>query len=72
MNLALPSITTGSGVIVVGNSSTGISENLSATGVLARVLSPASLVVAGGGSGGGAKGTSVSDAGISCKALLTA
>ena len=26
----------------------------------------------GGGSGGGAKGTSASDAGISCKALLTA
>jgi prepilin-type N-terminal cleavage/methylation domain-containing protein len=68
INLGNPSIATGTEILVVGNTSDGTNENLSGTGVLARVLSPASLAV----SGGGGKGTSASDAGISCKALKAA
>jgi prepilin-type N-terminal cleavage/methylation domain-containing protein len=68
INLGDPSIATGTEILVVGNTSDGTNENLSGTGVLARVLSPASLAV----SGGGGKGTSASDAGISCKALKAA
>lgn len=70
VNLGLPSIASGTGILVVGNTGSGVSENLSGTGVLARVLSPASLVVASSGGGSG-KGTSASDAAISCKALQT-
>jgi Fibrinogen beta and gamma chains, C-terminal globular domain len=70
INLGLPSIASGTGILVVGNTGSGVSENLSGTWVLARVLSPASLVVASGGSGSG-KGTSASDTAISCKALQT-
>jgi len=46
VNLGLPSIASGTGILVVGNTGSGVSENLSGTGVLARVLSPASTVVA--------------------------
>jgi Fibrinogen beta and gamma chains, C-terminal globular domain len=58
---------TGSEICVIGNTGSGVSENLSGTWVLARVLSPASMVVAGNGP----KGTSASDSDISCKALKT-
>ena len=68
VNLGLPSMATNSGILVIGNSDANIKEPLSGTGVLSSVLSPSSLVVASSG-GSGAKGTSASDAAISCKAL---
>jgi prepilin-type N-terminal cleavage/methylation domain-containing protein len=46
INLGSPAIATGTGIVVVGNTSDGMPENLSGTGVLARVLSPASTVIA--------------------------
>ncbi len=69
VNLGLTSINTGTGVCVIGNTESNISEVLSSTGVLARVISPSSIVVASAINGPG--GTSASDSAISCKALKT-
>ena len=61
---------TNSGILVIGNSEANIKEPLSGTGVLSSVLSPSSLVVASsGGASANGRGTSASDAAISCKAL---
>jgi hypothetical protein len=49
VNLGLTSINTGIGICVIGNTESNINETLSATGVLARVFSPASLIVASSG-----------------------